>query len=94
LPELGDARWTPPDGALKGIPPPAAASAPGRIALWPLFAIVAAILLAVDWKLYGRRSPAGTYFAEATVNPNIPAVPQFPMAAQTRADLRRREVVR
>lgn len=94
LPELGEARWTPPEGALKGIPPPAAASAPTRIALWPLFAIAAAILLGVDWNLYGRKSPAGAYFAEASVNPNIPGVPQFPMAAQTRADLRRREVAR
>lgn len=94
LPELGAARWTPPEGTLKGIPPPAAASAPGRVALWPLFAILATILLGVDWKLYGRKSPAGAYFAEASVNPNIPAVPQFPLAAQTRADLRRREVAR
>ena len=91
---MGEAQWTLPEGALKGIPPPAAASAPTRIALWPLFAILAAVLLGVDWKLYGRKSPAGAYFAEASVNPNIPAVPQFPMAAQTRADLRRREVAR
>ncbi len=53
LPEVGDAQWTAPVGARKGIP---ARSLGGAIArdVWQWLAAAGALLLAVEWMLYGR----------------------------------------
>ncbi|NWF84998.1 MAG: VWA domain-containing protein [Bryobacteraceae bacterium] len=46
--------WEPPETAPRG-PNAAAASTPMPRDLWRLFAVLGAILLAIEWKLYGRR---------------------------------------
>jgi len=53
LPELSDTKWTPPAGALKGIPSFAPIIA--RAAdLWPLLAVAGVLCLLAEWLLYGR----------------------------------------
>jgi hypothetical protein len=54
LPEVGDARWEPPEGTLRGVPPPARAALLAGVALWPWLALLALAILAVDWRYYGR----------------------------------------
>jgi hypothetical protein len=53
LPELSDAKWTPPASALKGIPffAPVLARAAD---LWPWLALAGALCLLAEWLLYGR----------------------------------------
>ncbi len=54
LPEVGEARWTPPAGARRGVPPPSIAThVPPE--LWPWLALAAAIGLLAEWMLFGRR---------------------------------------
>ena len=57
LPELGAARWEPPEGTLRGVPPPSGAGSGARIPLWPWLALLAAICWLLDWFYYGRVSP-------------------------------------
>jgi hypothetical protein len=64
LPELADTKWTPPAGTRRGVPRPVE----GRTAfveLWPWLAAAGALLLAIEWMLFGRRragvSPRGAY---------------------------------
>jgi hypothetical protein len=54
LPEVGNARWEPPEGTLRGIPPPAAGALLGGVPLWPWFSLIALGILAVDWRYFGR----------------------------------------
>ena len=56
LPEIAAARWEPPERVRNGVPPPArTASGPG-VELWPWLALMALVLLVVDWHLFGRSS--------------------------------------
>jgi hypothetical protein len=57
LPEMWDARWTPPAGARHGIPrwTDRIRHAPR---LWPFLAIAGALLLIAEWAIYGRESSA------------------------------------
>jgi len=53
LPELAGAKWTPPAGAMRGVPP--AAAVPRAFSeLWPWFALAGALGLVVEWILFGR----------------------------------------
>jgi hypothetical protein len=58
LPEVGDAKWEPPEGTLRGVPPPASGASLAGVALWPWFSLLAMAILAVDWHYYGRGSEA------------------------------------
>ena len=57
LPELGTARWEPPEGTLRGVPPPSVAAAGWGFPLWPWLALLAAACWLIDWTCYGRVSP-------------------------------------
>lgn len=57
LPELGAARWEPPDSALLGVPPPSSVDSGLRFPLWPWLAFLAVVCWLIDWFLYGRMSP-------------------------------------
>ena len=57
LPELGTARWEPPEGTLRGVPPPSAAAAGWGFPLWPWLALLAVVCWVIDWAYYGRVSP-------------------------------------
>ncbi|HYM09578.1 MAG TPA: hypothetical protein VEU62_02535, partial [Bryobacterales bacterium] len=59
LPEVGDARWTPPPGTKRGVPPASGATPLGRD-LWPWLALAGALGLLADWILYGRDPAAPT----------------------------------
>lgn len=66
LPEVGEARWTPPPGVRRGVPP--AAGAPGAGGdLWPWLATAGALGLLLEWILYGRRPAASRTVAVQTV---------------------------
>jgi hypothetical protein len=54
LPEVGNARWEPPEGTLRGVPPPARGALLAGVALWPWLSLLALAILAVDWRYYGR----------------------------------------
>jgi hypothetical protein len=54
LPEVGNARWEPPEGILRGVPPPAPGALLAGVALWPWFSLLALAILAVDWRYFGR----------------------------------------
>ncbi|MEX2301686.1 MAG: VWA domain-containing protein [Bryobacterales bacterium] len=58
LPEVGDAKWEPPEGTLRGVPPPASGASLAGVALWPWLSLLAMAILAVDWRYYGRGSEA------------------------------------
>jgi hypothetical protein len=58
LPEVGDAKWDPPEGALRGVPPPVSGASLAGVALWPWFSLLALAILAVDWHYFGRGSTA------------------------------------
>lgn len=58
LPEVGDAKWEPPEGTLRGVPPPVSGASLAGVALWPWLSLLALGILAVDWHYYGRGSTA------------------------------------
>lgn len=62
LPELADTKWTPPAGTRRGVPRPVESS-PAFVELWPWLAAAAALLLALEWMVFGHRragfSPRG-----------------------------------
>jgi hypothetical protein len=58
LPEVGDVKWDPPEGALRGVPPPVSGASLAGVALWPWFSLLALAILAVDWHYFGRGSTA------------------------------------
>jgi hypothetical protein len=53
LPQLGDARWTPPADVARGVPRFNAIADRGSD-LWPVLAILGALGLLAEWLLYGR----------------------------------------
>ena len=61
LPEVAEARWEPPAGAKRGIPPTRGSSS-SSIDLWQALACLGAAGLLIDWVYYGRlgRSAAPT----------------------------------
>jgi hypothetical protein len=59
LPELADAKWTPPAGTRRGVPP-AAGERPAFAELWPWLALAGALGLLVEWLLFGRARFGGT----------------------------------
>lgn len=54
LPEMAEAKWTPPGDARRGIPAPAPAHLE-YAELWPWLALAGAIGLFAEWFLFGRR---------------------------------------
>jgi hypothetical protein len=53
LPELSEAKWKPPAGAMKGIPALAPVVSAARD-VWPVLALLGALCLLAEWFLYGR----------------------------------------
>ncbi len=70
LPELGSARWEPPESVLRGVPPPSSVGSGLRFPLWPWLALLAVICWLIDWFLYGRMSPP--HAASASSRPTRP----------------------
>lgn len=56
LPQMGETRWTPGRDVRRGVPPPAAGAA--YIELWPWLAAAGALILMVEWMLFGRSGQA------------------------------------
>ncbi len=59
LPQVAAAGWTPPEGALRGVPPPSVSASPDGVPLWPWLALAALICMVVEWMLFGRATRAG-----------------------------------
>ncbi len=59
LPQLAAAGWTPPEGTLRGVPPPSVSASPDGVPLWPWLALAALICMAVEWTIFGRATRAG-----------------------------------
>ena len=57
LPELGTTRWEPPEGALRGVPPPSTVLVGSGVPLWPWLTLLAVVCWLIDWTYYGRVSP-------------------------------------
>jgi hypothetical protein len=72
LPEVGDARWEPPEGTLRGVPPPAPGALLAGVELWPWLSLLALGILAVDWRFYGRGVVAAAV-EEGVAEPETPA---------------------
>ena len=56
LPEIAAARWEPPERVRNGVPPPTRTAGGPGVELWPWLALMALVLLVVDWHLFGRLS--------------------------------------
>lgn len=56
LPEVGGTVWTPPPGAVRGLPP-AVGGVPSYRELWPWLALAGAAMLATEWMLFGGGLP-------------------------------------
>lgn len=86
LPEVGDARWTPPPGIKRGVPRPAGAAPLGRD-LWPWLALAATLGLLADWILYGREPAAPTAAGRPAIAAGASEVPpvEQPEAAEVRS---------
>jgi von Willebrand factor type A domain/Aerotolerance regulator N-terminal len=69
LPEVGDARWEPPEGTLRGVPPPARGALLAGVPLWPWLSLLALAILAVDWRYYGRGFTETAVAVEGTLEP-------------------------
>jgi Mg-chelatase subunit ChlD len=67
LPEVAEAKWTPPRKARRGIPE--AVAIPASYAeLWPWLAAAGAAILLLEWALFGRRrTPRGWWLLKAAV---------------------------
>jgi hypothetical protein len=65
LPEVGNARWEPPEGTLRGVPPPAGSASLAGVPLWPFFSVLALLILALDWRFWGRGAAATAEAADA-----------------------------
>jgi len=57
LPEVGGTLWTPPPGAVRGLPP-AAGLVPSHREPWPWLAAAGALVLAAEWVLFGSGLPS------------------------------------
>jgi len=75
LPSPGEARWTPPQDALRGVPPPSSAPDGGPLHLWRWLAAAAALCLAVEWGLYGRGDRRRASPRREPARPPAPAAP-------------------
>jgi hypothetical protein len=53
LPELAETKWVPPAGTRRGVPR-AAGSGATSIELWPWLALAGALVLVLEWMLFGR----------------------------------------
>ena len=69
LPEVGDARWEPPERTLRGVPPPAHGALLAGVPLWPWLSLLALAILAVDWRYYGRGFTETAVAVEGTLEP-------------------------
>jgi hypothetical protein len=59
LPQLGDAKWEPPDTVRHGVPRPATAADASE--MWPWLALAGGFCLLAEWLIYGRFGrPRGT----------------------------------
>jgi hypothetical protein len=54
LPDIADITWNPPLGAIEGLPP-AIDFLSSVVDLWKWLATLAAVVLLIEWFLYGRR---------------------------------------
>ncbi|MCB1020797.1 MAG: hypothetical protein KDC27_12770, partial [Acidobacteria bacterium] len=68
LPQTATARWQAPADVLRGVPPAASRLSPSGARLWPWLSLLALVILAVDWALYGR----GVSAASMTSPPDAP----------------------
>ena len=73
LPQVASAGWTPPEGALRGVPPPSVSASPEGVPLWPWLALAALICLAAEWTLFGRATRAGVAPLSAGGEPSQPS---------------------
>jgi hypothetical protein len=68
LPEVGVRRWDPPASALTGLPDPRIQPAASRD-LWAPLAVLAALVLAVEWLRFGRTASRAASSARARTGP-------------------------
>ncbi len=61
LPEMWDARWTPPAGIKRGIPS-WTDTVQRNMDIWPILAVIGALLLLAEWIMYGRTTAAPRLF--------------------------------
>ena len=54
LPGMHRGRWDPPEGVLRGVPPPAIDQNTEPVILWPVLGVLALFFLLLEWKLFGR----------------------------------------
>ncbi|HVX64986.1 MAG TPA: VWA domain-containing protein [Bryobacteraceae bacterium] len=54
LPEVADARWTPPAASRRGLPAPEAGQTAAFFELWPWLALAGGLGLALEWLWFGR----------------------------------------
>jgi Ca-activated chloride channel family protein len=73
LPQVAPAGWTPPEDALRGVPPPSASGSPDGIPLWPWLALAALICLAAEWTIFGRATRAGISPVSVGSQPSQPS---------------------
>ena len=59
LPQVAAAGWAPPQGTLRGVPPPSVSASPDGVPLWPWLALAALICLVAEWTIFGRATRAG-----------------------------------
>jgi hypothetical protein len=70
LPEVAETAWRPPPTAARGVPPKRLAGAASRD-VWPWLAAIGALLLAVEWVLYGRGRARFASSRAATLLPRL-----------------------
>jgi hypothetical protein len=77
LPEVGEARWTPPAGTRLGVPPPVS-SLPVSRDIWPWLAAAGALGLLIEYILYGSHPilPVSARRASAPAGEGAAAVPE------------------
>ncbi len=64
LPEVGTDLWEPPAGIRRGVPPPMKGRSLASFSFWPWLAVAALLILAADWRFFGRGLPATTVSPE------------------------------
>jgi len=81
LPEVGETRWRPPDGARQGVPPPAPGS-PLEWPLWPWLALLGTAGLIAEWIWFGRRPVVASAAGGPAVATAVPQAEPAPQEVQ------------